>query len=298
MINKGIKIFYRIFPHLFWQKYHQKARQLGIKKLSLTLSFDCDSDEDILAAQKIHQWLKVRGVMAVFAVPGYQLKKGQHVYRRLVGENAEFINHGALPHTIWKNNSYESITFYHQMNSQIIQDDIYQGHEIVTKIIGKEPKGFRAPHFGHFQKPHQINFLHSVLRSLGYHYDSSTEPNYALKYGPYWRNNDIIEIPVSGSFSSPLTTFDSWTYLISPSQLILLNSYKNTFIKTIHNLQKLNICGLLNYYVDPAHVQGDTSFFDAITFALENGIEILSFSQWQNTVTNPLYKKLSSCAVL
>ena len=280
VVRNPTKTFIKAFPQVFWRSYAKKARQAGFDHLYLILSFDCDTNEDIAAAEQIHAWLQARGLKAVYAVPGDQLQKGASTYRRLAEDGAEFINHGALPHTEWRDGRYWSVTFYREMSPQAIVEDIHRGHEIVKQVTGKEPTGFRVPHFGLFQEQHELSFLHKTLFGLGYVFSSSTIPQFAMRYGPIWQTDGIIEIPLSGAFHSPLSIFDSWTHIISPRQAMIRETYKNIFLNTINELSKRKITGIINYYVDPVHIYRSAAFYEALVYALDRGISFSTYSQY------------------
>lgn len=278
-------ILYRVNPLPFWRAYDRKARAQGFDRLYMVLSFDCDTDEDIAAAQHIHKWLGERGVRGVFAVPGVQLRKGATTFRSMSDEGAEFINHGAAAHTEWRDGRYWSVNFYDQMSREQVERDIRRGHEVVTEVTGKSPRGFRAPHFGHFQQSEQLAWLYSLLGKLGYEYASTTVPPYLLKYGPSVDREGVTEFPVSGRYYAPLQIFDSWGYLRSPYRPKVTESYGSEFIRSVKALMIHGIHGVANYYVDPAHVVESQSFFSALTYCLDAGLPIVTYSQLLGRIT-------------
>lgn len=267
----------RYFPQLLWRQYIQQAHQLGLNQLYLILSFDCDTAEDADAANQIDAWLRKHNLKATYAVPGEQLEQGAQVYRHLADMGADFINHGARSHAQWRGNRYWSITFYHQMPPHKVIEDIQRGHEIVTRTIGRPPVGFRAPHFGLFQGKAQLALQYDTLRSLGYCYSTSTVPQTAMQYGPIFDVGGLYEVPLSGSYQRYLNILDSWGNIVSPQQPVLTDRYADLFIQTVNRLLALNIPGVLNYYVDPAHVYKSEAFFRAISYAIERGIQTLHY---------------------
>lgn len=276
----------RYFPRWLWRPYIQQAEQMGLKQLYLILSFDCDTPEDIEAANQIDLWLRERGIKATYAVPGQNLEQGAQVYRRLADDGAEFINHGALPHAEWRVDRYWSITWYHEMQPHEVIEDIQRGHDIVSRVIGRPPVGFRAPHFGLFQAKEQLALQYDTLNSLGYHYSTSTVPEFAMRHGPIFDVGGLYEIPLSGSYQFCLNILDSWGNIITPQQPVLTDRYANLFMQTVDRLLALNIPGVLNYYVDPAHVYKNDVFFRAISYAVERGIPTLHYSDLLKLVEN------------
>jgi hypothetical protein len=269
----------RLFPQLLWRWYARKARQLGLGRLYLILSFDCDTPEDIAAAEQLGAWLRDHGIKATYAVPGRQLEQGAAVYRRLAEMGADFINHGALPHAEWRENRYWSITFYHEMSPQEIIADIRRGHEIVEQIIGRPPTGFRAPHFGLFQERQQLALLHGTLKDLGYRYSTLAVPRFGFRHGPVWDVGGLYEVPLSGPYSSPLDVLDSWRYVVSPYQPVLKDEYASLFTQTVDRLLALGVPGVLNYYVDPAHVYKCGAFYRAMEYVVERQVPTLHYEE-------------------
>jgi len=271
-------------PSLFWEPYARHARNLGLDQLYLILSFDCDTPEDIQAADEIHQWLKARGCNGVFAVPGAQLKEGAATYRKMAAEGVKFINHGAAPHTEWRDGRYWSITFYDRMTPAEVEADIRLGHRIMTDVLGVAPKGFRAPHFGHYQQPEQLQHIYRILESLDYEYTTTTVPRFLISHGPAYRVGKLHEIPISGTYSSPLKILDSWTNLQSPYTPEITDAYSKAFISSVKQLLRAKIPGLINYYVDPAHVAKSPFFYASLNYCLEAGIPFLTYSKFVDMI--------------
>jgi hypothetical protein len=266
-------------PSLFWKPYGRMAAAAGLDRLYLILSFDCDAKEDIDAAAELDDWLRVRGVKATYAVPGTQLEQGASVYREIASKGSEFLNHGYLPHTEWREGRYFSRTFYDRMAESEVVDDINRGHETVGRIIGTRPQGFRAPHFGCFQSESQLSLQYSTLKALGYRYSTSTLPRVAYRHGPVREVGGIVEVPLTGSFRFPFIILDSWTYLESYYQPVVKRQYADLFIQTAASLAEMGIPGVLNVYVDPAHVHKSEHFRNAIERTLDLGVRSLDYGE-------------------
>ncbi len=261
-------------------EYGRLARLQGFDRLYVALSFDCDTPEDIPAAEHINAWLSKRGLKATYAVPGAQLLEGRETYRRIHAMGADFINHGARPHAEWRDGRYWSITFYNELSHQEVTEDIQKGHEIYQDVLGCSPLGFRAPHFGYFQTQAQRHLMYSVLAHLGYRYSSSTMPEFGLRNGPVMAESDhIYEIPLSGSYETPETILDSWNYVDSPTHPVLTPRYRDLFVQTVDKLLEWNVPGLLNYYVDPAHVYSADVFYQTMEYLLNRRVETLYFNE-------------------
>jgi hypothetical protein len=280
----GLNTVTRCFPKSFWKHYDQKSRRLGLKRLYLILSFDCDTPEDIEAAEQLNVWLYKHHIKATYAVPGKQLEYGSEVYRRLAETGADFINHGSNPHTEWRENRYWSINFYNQMSYEEVVEDIRLGHEMVKKVTGRMPTGFRTPHFGLFQERKQLEQLHHILKELGYRYSTSTLPRCTLFHGPIWDRDGLWEIPLSGTYHSFLSLLDSWGYVISPHQPIVRDEYADIFIQTVDRLLSLGVSGVLNYYIDPSHVYKSQSFYRALEYVVERHLPTLHYGELLNLI--------------
>lgn len=259
--------------------FDARARRAGIDRLHLFLSFDCDTDLDIAASTELHRFLSSLGIRMTMAVPGTQLGNGAVAYGALAAQGVEFINHGFLPHAAWEGDRYVSATFYHEMAEEAVGEDIRAGHEAVTRIIGRAPLGFRAPHFGHFQAPDQLALVYGLARELGYTYCSTTSPTAAYANGPVYDVGGLVELPTSGSVRVPTTILDSWTYLTDRRDYVLADDYAELMIETVDTLLSRNVAGILSWYGDPAHVIGQAPFERAMRHIASRGLNSLYGSE-------------------
>lgn len=252
------------------RRYRRLAEQAGFRGLYLVLSFDCDTSEDADTVLKVHNRLKGLGVTPAYAVPGELLNKGKRVYRQIVEAGGEFINHGYRDHTYFDNarGRYASCFFYDQLPLETVREDIVQGDRNLRATLGVAPKGFRAPHFGTFQKPAQLRFQHSVLQDLGYSFSTSTLPLYAYRFGPAFRDFGVWELPVSGMGSMPLRILDSWSCFAAPNRRFGPDDFVREGRQAGENFESLGI-GLLNFYADPSHIHDRDEFFETVAFWAE-----------------------------
>ncbi len=255
-----------VAPHnvVTMRRYAALAQAAGIDRLYLVLTFDCDTDIDIEVVPALDRELRQRGIAAGYAVPGAQLEKGAPVWRAIADAGAEFLNHGGRAHAEFRDGRYWPVTFYEQLSEDEVVADVRLGHDLVSRIAGKSPIGFRAPHFGSFQAVEQLQVLYRTLIPLGYRYASTTIPSLALTRGPVVAMNGICELPVMGSYRYPETLLDSWTYLTDRVNYALGDEYFELFEETVRRMSDAGLPGLLTYYADPSHVVGQKPFERAL----------------------------------
>lgn len=267
------------------QGYAAAARRLGLDRPHLFLSFDCDTDLDADAAEAVHAFLVSKGIKATYAVPGAQLLQSPEPYRRLAERGAEFMNHGGLPHAEWRGEQWVGITFYNEMTPEAVAADIRRGHEIVTDVIGRAPQGFRAPHFGCYQNPEQVDLLHRTAATLGYRYCSTTIPAFGLHFGPAYETHGMIEMPCFGSIRNPETILDSWTYLTDRKHYALGEQYYDLMAETVRVVLDRKIPAVFTWYADPCHVLDQPPFLRAMELLSKSGVVSVSGSELASLVS-------------
>jgi hypothetical protein len=251
-----------------FRKYSSLSKKNGINSLYFILSFDCDIEDDIKVAERIHEKLNESGIMPVYAVSGPFLKKGSAVFRRIRETGAEFINHGYTAHTYFdvEHGRHASNFFYDQLNDNAVKKDIVDGYKLLSDTLGFKPRGFRAPHFGTYQKKSQLEFMHSVLRELGCEFSTSTLPHFGLRKGAVYRSGGILEFPVSGMWTKPLCVLDSWTFYRMPERRWTESDYASEGRAIAEHFDKNSLHGILNYYADPSQIADSKSFFDTVKY--------------------------------
>jgi len=207
------------------------------------------------------------GVTPVYAVPGELLKEAAHIYGRIAEAGGEFINHGNREHTYFDtaHGRYASCFFYDQLPAETVREDILAGDRSIRSALGIAPEGFRAPHFGTFQKPAQLRFQHGVLREFGYRFSTSTLPLYAYRFGPAFRDFGVLELPVSGMGTTPLRILDSWTCFAAPNRRFGPDDFIREGKSAADRFGALGV-GLLNFYADPSHIHDRSEFFDTVAY--------------------------------
>lgn len=270
VVNNPLRILNKAgnFPfmgNLFYQRYFIKAKEVGIKKLFLVLSFDCDTQRDIEVVSSMHDKLIDLKIRPVYCVPGEILIKEKDVFKNLLLKGAEFINHGYKIHSKYDENKriYESTFFYDINEIEKIKNDIYDGHEAIKEVLGFSAKGFRIPHFGLIQDECSLKKIHLILSLCGYTFSTSTVPYYSFKYGPIFNNFGLKEIPLSGRWSNPFRVLDSYSF-INKESIFDGNKYLIEGSKIANRFSKKISAGILNYYVDPSQINDNELFFKTI----------------------------------
>ncbi len=250
-----------------YRHYARRCRAAGIDRLYLVVSLDCDLTRDTDCAAAVCERLRGLGVTPVMAVTGELLEQGAAVYRAIHAAGSEFMNHGHRMHTYWDEPSgaYRSCFFYDALTPEQVREDIRRGHETVRAVIGQPPCGFRAPHFGTFQTRAQLRALHRILKELDYAYSSSTMPYFGLTKGAAFRApGGLIEFPVSGMWSRPLSVLDTWSCFEAPGRALESADYLREGRAVARHFAEAGLPGILNYYADPSHIADREEFFETI----------------------------------
>ena len=246
-------------------RYAAMARAAGFERLYLVLSFDCDTSDDASVVAGVHSRLVDMGITPVYAVPGQLLEKGESTYARIRDAGGEFLNHGYTEHTSFDRarGEHASCFFYDQLPAAAVREDILHGDACVKRVLGVQARGFRTPHFGSFQTPQQLRFLHSILQELGYRFSTSSSPVYAFRFGPAFNRFGVTEVPVSGMGTSPLTILDTWSCFMAPGRTLTPEDYLREGTEAARMYGALGT-GVLNYYADPSHIHDSPLFFDTV----------------------------------
>ena len=256
----------KFFPGLLRSRLSSAARKSSLRGPAFLLSFDCDTYKDARVVGEVHRKLMDIGITPIYAVPGEVLLQGAEAYGGIAESGAEFINHGHYKHSrlLDDGETYESWNFYDQISRDEMEEDVLRGHETLTKFLGKEPKGFRSPHFGSFQKEEELADLYRVLNTKNYEFSTSTVPVKALHNKALYQVSGLTEIPVGGGYDFPLTILDSYSFRYSKT----FKYGPSDYIRQIKSLAEWftseNKPYLLNLYADPSQVYDWPEFFEAM----------------------------------
>ena len=263
-VQAGYLLWSRLHIDSLVAAYRAEARRAGLDRLYLVVSFDCDTANDIAAAAEVHARMRQCGITPAYAVPGELLREGADAFRPIASSGAEFLNHGHRKHAYFDAaaGEYRSNFLYDQQPLAVLEEDLVGGDRAVREVLGAAPRGFRTPHFGTFQTPAQLRFLHRVLARLGYAYSSSTTPYFGWRHGPVFEKFGVKEIPVSGGGTRPFTIIDSWGCFAAPDRQLTPGDYRDETVALARRLA--GGPGLLNYYADPSHIIGQPIFFETM----------------------------------
>ncbi len=249
------------------RRYRRLAEQAGFRELFLVLSFDCDTREDADTVMKVHDRVRALGVTPAYAVPGELLNKSERVYRQIAEAGGEFINHGYRDHTYFDiaRGRYASCFFYDQLPLNAVRDDIVQGDRNLRSTLGIKPIGFRAPHFGTFQKPTNCDFSTAFFRSSAKCFRRRRCRFTRTVSAPHSGDFGVLELPVSGMGSMPLRILDSWTCFAAPGRRFGPDDFVREGRAAGEKFRSLGI-GLLNFYADPSHIHDREEFFETVAY--------------------------------
>ncbi|MGI6302117.1 MAG: polysaccharide deacetylase family protein [Verrucomicrobiota bacterium] len=169
------------------------------------LSFDLDWREDNNCLPTLLQLLNTRGLTSSIAAIGRWVEQYPEAYRSAVATGHEVFNH------TYSHPDSEELGRPERFNEIGLADrieEIERGDEALRRVLGIEPKGFRAPHFSALNTTDIL----PCLVKLGYSYSASTiafrTPGYGLPHRPV---SGLWEFPVSGApreFFRLLGTYD------------------------------------------------------------------------------------------
>lgn len=202
LVQQAIRI---VAPEAFFAWYcRQQGGGHANGGAAYTLSFDCEGDADVDALASVLGVLASRGVRASFAVIGRLVERFPDVHRRIVDAGHEILNH-TYSHP--EPGRPGLGRWFHDLSLPEQREEIVRCHEVCVALLGYDPVGFRAPHFGETHR-HEI---YALLRELGYRYSSSTISVATDAFGRPFLVDRVWEVPLACSAVEPFLIFDSWT---------------------------------------------------------------------------------------
>lgn len=259
----------KFFPEEVFFELHRWPRPFPWtkKNVSFCLSFDCDNPGDADVLPDLISQLQHYDLPASFAVCGAIIKENLKKYKEIVAKGYEIINHGYTKHVnVRSDGLLHPVFFYESLSLEQIEEEIVRNHEFLQKFLGVSPVGFRVPHFGSFQKAHQLEWLYAFLRKHHYRYSSSVQIAYAKERGYLEGNRDIIEFPLSARVGMPFSVFDSWGFLEKSSRKLKEDLFVKEFKWLVDTALRSRHPVFLNIYFDPSHVTGYKGLEECLSY--------------------------------
>jgi len=197
-MNRYIDTALNLTVGKWWFTHKIVPRQSGNNN-QFVLSFDPDDRIDIDRMPWLLDVLKKHGMKASFAAIGTWIEEYPNIWKRVVAEGHEIINHTQThPDNLELNKKH-----FHKISFAERKKEIVDCHNTVKRVLGVEMKGFRTPHFGY----QHTQDVYTILEELGYTFSSST---LAMRTtGRPFKVGSLTEFPLSYCPKHPWTIFDS-----------------------------------------------------------------------------------------
>ena len=256
----GISLSYPLFLYCFlrWKRQHIPWKG---EKACLTLSFDCDYEEDIKALPQLIDILDSYKIPASFACIGRWIEAYPEIHKTILDKGHEIINH-TYSHP--NNEQLDPDRRFNELSWKEKREQIEQCHRVCQKLLNYEPVGFRTPHFDRLFSEKD----YPVLSELNYLYSSSTKGIATPENGqPFLTEEGIVEFPLSSCPKHPFSIFDSWhtTSTRTPGSV---HRDSNDFLRWFKRLVDLAIAtrSYINVYWDPQDIIKVKSFEQVLRY--------------------------------
>lgn len=261
------KLLKPVSAKFFVLLHKEQSNFLNIPTPAFTLSFDCDLEKDTFSLPEISKVLRTYNLKASFACIGFWIERYPQLYKCLIADGHELINHTySHPDNIELNLAEE----FHKLPQEAMRQEIERCHNICQGILNYKPAGFRAPHFG---KSFTYDFF-PLLEGLGYKYDTSTIDWRVNKAGAPFKKNGIFEIPLTCFPHAPFTLMDTWTAM--HCNIGVFNDfYLSEFALLCKIIKKYSL--YLTVYLDPLDVVECNLLQPMCEIIKENKINILRY---------------------
>lgn len=196
-----------LFPRWYFNGLFEIVKkqqfQWGKKKACVTLSFDCDFQEDVEAISKLLPILSQYSFKTSFACVGKWIERFPDEHKAIVDEGHEIVNH-SYSHP--NNEELGNVKKFNELSEAEQEEEVARFHEVSQKYLNYEPIGFRIPHFGALY----TSKVYQILGKLNYLYSSSIVAAKALNGGlPFKKGNGVLEFPVSPCPEHPFGILDT-----------------------------------------------------------------------------------------
>ena len=235
----------------------------------ITLSFDCDYSTDTLAIPRLLEILSDYPFKTAFACIGLLVEREPDVYRQIVLEGHEIVNH---TYTHPDNKEFNPNCRFNEMSFVDQEEEIRKCHEVCTDLLGYSPVGFRIPHFVRLFDP----CIYEELHCLGYLYSSSTLSARVPGYGiPFLTERGIVEFPISVCPRHPLDCCFDTSHLFRNSNRAWSHTEEEFVILFEFMLEVAARYGTyINFYFDPADIVNVRTFRQVLDLLNERRHEL------------------------
>ncbi|PCH81341.1 MAG: hypothetical protein COB90_04995 [Hyphomicrobiales bacterium] len=248
----------RCYPKIYLGYLRRQSTRLKLNQPRFMLSFDCDTPADIDASARLSDYFKSFGILPVIAAPADIIEMDIGLFRALVTNGQEFLNHGSKHHAaIDKDGEIISTLSYGSLSTSEWQKDIVDADRRLRDYLHIDIKGFRTPHFGEFESRRNLIRLYKLLIKLGYSWSSSTSPLHVplTARAERWTKGQLTEFPVTGHVDRPSQIIDSWSYSMpNAPQKTMVESIIFS-LKTYRVLMSKGDNLFINVYFDPHQLE-------------------------------------------
>ena len=253
----------RLAPRACFRGILQAA---GGGEARLSVTFDCDLDEDYRDLPVLLDGLARRGLRTDFACIGRRMEAMPGIHRRMLDEGHEILNH---THTH---------PWAHETGAEAFRAELSAAHEACVAATGRPPVGFRMPHFGNLDVYAVVERggVYRDLEALGYRISSTTMAGRCRDGGRPYRVGRVWELPLSPCPLHPFGILDSYHSVQAPDAR---HRGEGEFEGLLAELLEEGLLrgAYLNLYLDPSDVASREGFWRFLDRARAS-LEILPYS--------------------
>jgi len=192
-----------LFPEAFLDAFYRAGNHQAKGRPALTLSFDVDYRADVEALPELLSLLRPYPFKASFAIIGRWVEEYPDLHRLILDEGHEVMNHSYSHPNSEELNPHRR---FNELSPGEQSEEIERCHDVCTRLLGVDLKGFRTPHFGNLH----TDALYPILRRLGYTFCSSQVAVRSPSFGQPYQVDGIWEFPVTTCPRHPFAVFDTW----------------------------------------------------------------------------------------
>jgi len=268
------------FPQTFVKsiyKNNAKKNLWGNKKACVTLSFDCDYPDDVIAMPEVVDMLSRYSYKTTFAAVGHWIEKYPREHAVAIEAGHELLNHTySHPDNELLNPGRKFV----DISKQEKIEEIVRCHEICERVLDYSPIGLRIPHFKNLFTPD----IYEILDELSYTYSSSTWLTNTTTHGiPFKAEKGIIEFPLSTCPKHPFTVFDTW-HSLNAERLShkLLHRGPESYVSLFETLIKIGkeTGSYINIYIDPLDVKKIPGFQDMLEILSDDELDVVTYKEY------------------